>query len=714
MRDRLAAGRADHLDERHAMMTRTFDFDLNRPKPRTYRRVAIDLETTLIAPMVQAPNVVALGFAIDGGPVHVVMANDARFDTIVEILFTDPALQLFAHNAKFDIAALMAHGARIGKGVEWAQMLLGALHDDKVQCTLIRESLIRIALANPMEAHLPYDLGSCCRKWRTPTQPNKLDPYRTLWGTLAHLTCEQLPADARKYLDEDVRSVDELFLAQEAKKAWLKDSARQTRASVALQLMSCWGLRTDPAAVEELIRLTRQELADAERIAKAAGLVREDGSRAKLAAEAMMIQVFEARGEAVPRGEATAKMREKARADAESASLRGLLASGLSELAARELAELDGSTAAERCLGNVKLDEEACEKSRDERLIAYSKVGQANTLLGRVERLRHPVIQPSFVTLMNTGRTSCRQGDDPKPGEAPRAYGAQTQNVPRGEGMRECFVARPGKVLVSVDYDAFEMSTWAQACLDIVGESNLANILSDPKRDPHVEMGAMILGITSEEAYALKKADPKRFKEMRQLSKAANFGFPGGLGAERFVDFAEGTYGVRVTTEQARELKKKWFALYPEARPYFDNIADKVRNSGNGRARITHLRSERVRGGVGFCDGANSYFQGCAADAAKHALWWLVVEMYAMPESPLFGSRTVNFIHDEVIVETARERLREVAARQAEVQVQAAKQFIPDVRVSASPAAMVRWSKKAGDPVYNAAGELVPWEERVQ
>jgi hypothetical protein len=650
-----------------------FDFALDRPKARPTTRVAFDTETFLLGPCVQAPPVVAMGFRVDGGKVNIIAANDTAFDRVVESLFSDRSVLLVAHNARFDVAVLLAHGARFGKAVEWAQMILGAAHDDRVVCTVIRESLLRIAVANPMKMGLKFDLGTCCAEWATPTQPDKTDPWRLKWGTLADCHAREYPADAAKYLVEDVRAVDELYLAQNRKAAWCSDQYRQTRASIALALMSAWGFRTDPIAAQRLVDATEADLAEAAKICTAHGLMRPDGTRNKKAAEARMVAAFEARGLAAPRGDVTEKM------------------------AAKD----------EAALGNVKLDDEACALSQDPVLVAYSKASQATTLLSKAQRFLKPVLQPMFQTLVSTGRTSCSQGADPKPGEAPTAHAAQLQNLPRAEGARECLVARAGRVLCSVDYDSFEMSSWAQVCLDMVGHSVLAQILADPKRDMHVEMAAEIHGMPAADVYALKKTDPKRYKEIRQIGKPANFGLPGGLGAERFVDFARTGYGLTLTTTQAREVKLKWAGLYAEAKPYFAIISERTKG---GRYRMTQLRSGRVRGGVGYTDCCNGYFQGLAADAAKEALWRLALEMYATPSSPLHGARAVNFIHDEVILEIPREKLHEAAERQAKVMVGAAQAYMPDVRVSASPAAMLRWTK--GADAAHKEGRLVPWEER--
>jgi hypothetical protein len=61
--------------------------------------------------------------------------------------------------------------------------------------------------------------------------------------------------------------------------------------------------------------------------------------------------------------------------------------------------------------------------------------------------------------------------------------------------------------------------------------------------------------------------------------------------------------------------------------------------------------SGRKRGRVRFTAACNSYFQGLGADATGDAIWLVGQAMYNETASPLYGTRLVNFIHDELIGE---------------------------------------------------------------
>lgn len=273
-------------------------------------------------------------------------------------------------------------------------------------------------------------------------------------------------------------------------------------------------------------------------------------------------------------------------------------------------------------------------------------------------------------------------------------------------GPRECFVARPGHAIVSIDFDSFEMRTWAQICYWVLGYSALRDILNDPKRCPHVEMGAGLRGISVEAAYALKGSARK---DLRGLAKGPNFGLPGGMGWARLMDYCRQNYGVVLTPAQAQEACRVWRQVYPEAQPYLDWIKGQIGNQYGSKGTIEQFVSKRVRGNVGFCDASNGNFQGLAADIAKAAGWRLCELAYEDTSSALYGCRPLAFVHDEWLFEVPLDRIHEAGYCMAEAMCSIAMEYCPDVLFTASPAAFLRWSKAAGDPCL-IDGRLVTYE----
>jgi hypothetical protein len=92
-------------------------------------------------------------------------------------------------------------------------------------------------------------------------------------------------------------------------------------------------------------------------------------------------------------------------------------------------------------------------------------------------------------------------------------------------------------------------------------------------------------------------------------------------------------------------------------------------------------------------------------------MWSVSQASYANRSSALYGARAWNFVHDELIVEVREDRFREAAVELQERWCGAAQEIIPDVKIFAEPSAMRRWSKAAGDPVYDSEGRLAIYED---
>src|SRR4030042_1220843 len=231
----------------------------------------------------------------------------------------------------------------------------------------------------------------------------------------------------------------------------------------------------------------------------------------------------------------------------------------------------------------------------------YRKV--ANTYL---TKLKQPVVHAYFNGLgAITTRTSCSNPN--------------LQNPPRAAGVRECIIPRPNHDFCACDYDTQEVRTLAQCCLDLLKQSRIAErYQQDRFFDPHTEFAASLMGISVEDAQRRKKEKDPELKEFRQRSKAANFGFPGGMGAAKLVSYAKG-YNVNLSIDEAQELRQHWFQQWPEMYAYFNHIQDIVGPASCGEQ--TYPRSGVRRGHIGYCDAANGYFQGLAAHASKTALF---------------------------------------------------------------------------------------------
>jgi DNA polymerase I-like protein with 3'-5' exonuclease and polymerase domains len=291
-------------------------------------------------------------------------------------------------------------------------------------------------------------------------------------------------------------------------------------------------------------------------------------------------------------------------------------------------------------------------------------------------------------------------------------------NLPKEPGVRECYVPRPGFVFCSVDYEALELHTLAQACLQLVGHSKLAEALNSGI-DPHLALACehLLEGVEYDEGKKIRKDEKHpRYKEVvhaRNTAKAANFGLPGGLGIRTLVAFCKAS-GIEIAEEQASDLKQAWLRQWPEMRDYFRMISNSLCMDEEGEevATVEQLYSARVRGKTRYTAACNSFFQGLAADLAKEACYQIAKACYVKGYNPiLYGSRSVVFVHDEIIMEHPEGTAHERALEQARIMIEAGKAYCPDVPLKAEPALMRYWTKDAVE-VYKD-GRLVPWEKAV-
>lgn len=591
---------------------------------------------------------------------------------------------LIGHSIAFDFLVAAA---------EWPELLpliFAAYDAGRIRCTKVKQLLIDIArgehkgrvtrgrfVRGTKKAGL-HALATLVDHWLD-ERMEKENTFRLRYGELDGVDMIAWPEEAIDYPLGDASGAYRVIVQQGAfvqnagysDDGIMPDELRQTRADFALHLLQSWGIRTDPTRVAELRTRIGGEVETVLESLIPSGMVSRERGALKRNMQAIRDRVTAScarRGVAVPL--------------------------------------TDG--------GAVATDTDTLKEcSDDEALVALGNVSHSMTILSReipqLERGTRWPLCARYNVLVESGRTSTSKPN--------------IQNPSRKGGVRECYVARRGFMFADVDYEAIELHALAQACLDIVGHSALADALNKGL-DPHLLFAAQLLGISYDEAKARRRE--KVVKDMRQLAKVANFGFPGGLAAKTFVEYAHG-YDDKlksiVDLPMAERLHDAWFKAWPEMREYFARVGSMIGVVGV----VRQLRSKRIRGGVEFCAAANTFFQGLTADGCKDAMWLLAKECYlgewTVPAcgadeevrraqgapSPLLGSRIVIFMHDEFIVEVPSGRwdAHRAAHRLAAVMRAAMQAWMPDVRVKADPALMWRWWKGV-EPVKDTDGCLLP------
>jgi DNA polymerase-1 len=619
--------------------------------------VAFDTETELVAPFNKAPRLVCCSVDAGAGPVlwHHTDSTE-RLIGLLEI----PSVLIVGHNIAYDMCVMLAHDYSL------APLIFRAYQEHRITDTEIRQKLIDIAAgiyrgfeSEDGETHkILYTLEDVSRRLLN-RQLDK-DTWRLRYGELRDLPLEAWPEGAKQYALDDATATLDVYQSQQVNAHVLEDEYRQAYAAFWIKLMTTWGIHTDAAGVQALADRTQAHYQEIARGLRAAGLLRADRINRK--------------GETVP-GSRDTKV-----------AMQRVVATYLSQGLPVPLT--DG--------GKPSTSKKVCKESGDPILISYADLSSTGKILATdIPLLFTGTVQPIHVyceTMLETGRTSTRPN---------------IQNQKRKGGLRECFVPRPGYHFIASDYGGLELATLAQVCKTILGYSALGDAINKGA-DPHMMVASQILGMAYDwckDQHDNHGSDYDRVDNARQVGKVANFGFPGSLGFAALVHFAASTYGVAITEEQAQELKRVWFATWPEMRDYFNWVT--VQTDG-ADPRICHLTSNRYRGGLSYTEACNSMFQGLGADVAKSAGCRIAEGCYLLTDSPLFGCRIVNFVHDEFILEAPEHRSSEAALELSRVMVEAAKAWLPDVRIASKPVIMKRWSKDAKQIWEN--GRLMAWD----
>lgn len=615
-----------------------------------------DTETFPIRPGRMVPRFVCLQHALDDAA--------PRIDLDVEpfhAAVTNPAVLLEAHNGSYDYAVLAAHNEDL------IQPIFRALANRRGRDTQIRETLICIrdgTLDLNRKRNGYFALGNLAAKYANMTLDKGEESWRTRYALLAGVPVDDWPEEARRYALDDIVALRAVSEAQRRIHPEPEDEWFQVAAAFALHLAAAWGVVIDRRALDwvEVALLTRKE--ECERILTDAGFFR-DGSVNKKKVQEAVEDACARLSIPVPKTNPTTKFPQ----------------------------------------GQTKTDGETIEAVASEHpeLRAMVELGAAvknhSTYIKPMREAGAGAMNSRPNVLVASGRTSWG-GSKLRPAnpwwpegiKVPEAViGTNLQNFPKEDGVRDCIMARPGCWLSSTDYSALELRTFAQCCLWIVGYSTFADGFNkDPDWDPHCYFAGHLTQRTYAEAVALHKAKDKAFKRVRDIAKSINFSLIGGVGAKKFQIMAR-LAGIDLTLDECAFYKDEWLKVFPETQGFFQYISW-LTNAGKPFRQFV---SGRIRGDVGYTDGANTGFQGLGGDISKYAMFLVSMACYAEPKSVLYGSRPVALVHDEILAEHPIPVAPEANMEVKRLMELAERAFLPDIPARAEPTLMSHWTKGA-------------------
>jgi DNA polymerase-1 len=211
------------------------------------------------------------------------------------------------------------------------------------------------------------------------------------------------------------------------------------------------------------------------------------------------------------------------------------------------------------------------------------------------------------------------------------------QNIPirteEGRPIRSCFVAPPGHLLLSADYNQIELRILAQ----IAGEDALREIF-ERGEDIHAATAAEVLGVESDQV------GPGE----RSKAKMVNYGIAYGLSAYGLAD------RLNIEQEEAAAYIERYFERFPAVKRYMEETIASAREKGYvstllGRRRpIPELRSGRPQTrSQGERLAVNMPIQGTSADIIKLAM----VRCHRALAEAGMETRLILQIHDELLFE---------------------------------------------------------------
>lgn len=528
--------------------------------------------------------------------------------------------------------------------------------------------------------------------------------WRLRYSELDGKPLSQWPIEAQQYAIDDATWARRVFDKQEEiRRPRYHSSANseslQVYASIALALMGSVGFPIDTQQLTKVEARIHEQLGRVESFLKMNGLLRVDGSKNMEIVRAHFIAAWAQKG------------------------AHPLLTNGGDVATSSEaLEELKGISP----LLDMFSDYQSMAKLRD----AF------------IPRLKGGRVWAVYDILKETGRTSCKSGEDGR-----SSYPAENvQQQPRFGGIRECHLPptsdpilpspEPTRwVLLSCDYSALELCSVAQVTYSLFGYSVHREKINQGY-DLHSYLGSamsMVLapdvvdGATNhEQAYKTLRANAKAklppdddkspeaervraLKEgagkYRTFAKPTGLGYPGGLGENTFVSYAKATYELDVTFDQARIFRELWRRTYPEMTDFFqwvNKCAVDPQCPGDGLYAYETQGFNRFRARATYCATANGKsMQSLSADGAKRAVCWSVRAMLGgiTKDSPyilLKGMLPAAFIHDEILAASPDDvLLTERALLLSRLMVDAMQVSMPDVLLNVEPAAMRRWTKKA-------------------
>jgi hypothetical protein len=712
--------------------------------------LGFDFETCLIRPGLQAPPPVCATTS-DGA---FLVSESPTFASDVRALIRDRTL-VVQNGAQFDYLVALAW-------LDCTQEVFQAIEDGRLIDPMWVE---RLGIIRRLSKCNPYalKLTDICRAHDVcpPTKDETQTSYEPLWRRpIEEYTDRQI-----EYALEDPQAHLAVWQRQ---KRWFDrgdiayaDLAMVVRKQFSLALTRSWGLRTDPERTDQLCTAVHEHVEALREAAQELVVDTEDECWSEVSSEKV-------KGYLNKQGPRHGRFRPVLRSDGtKDAFALQLLVWRAYDGHPPQTRAARNRASAKEFVPSIKADRATLEDSGDPTLETFAAYGEwsavqnkdLDILLSGIEYPIHTIFGMADTTRATSSKPNIQNQRRDKPGRP---------------SVRECFVARPGHVLIAIDHCGLELSTLAQSCVTLLKRHHMADRINAGE-DLHSHVGAEILRTTyqdfrnqlmlvgdtpiraisdadfqafvdgtslcaksgaqillsSERRQELWRAwtgieggrgDPPSLEELvraaaknaRNNGKVVNFGCPGGMAWRTLKIYAKQNYGISLTDERAQYLVQLWRKTNPDGVAFLEYVHRL--DNGHGRFDVRIPGTQIVRKNCTYCAACNTHFQGLGAVLEGHIAWLFARESHlgVTPEgrpSPMRWARPWNFVHDEHIFEVLTEARTEVYYRMVAVMREGASQYMPDVCCESEAICMARWSKRAKSKIVN--GELTIWDAEI-
>ena len=222
------------------------------------------------------------------------------------------------------------------------------------------------------------------------------------------------------------------------------------------------------------------------------------------------------------------------------------------------------------------------------------------------------------------------------------------QNIPvrgpLGKRMRSCFIAGPGRLLVSADYSQVELRVLAHVSQDPALLEAFRN-----GEDIHARTAALVYDLPPDQVSP----------DQRRNAKTINFGLIYGMGAQKLAQ------ELKISTTQAKDFIARYFERLQGLKEFYEGVEASARKHGfvttlGGRRRLLPDINSASGQAAALArrQAINTVIQGSAADIIKLAML-AVARDERLRE---LDARLLLQVHDELLLEVPADAAKEAGA----------------------------------------------------